>query len=147
MGPRRSEITELEWSAIASLLPNKPRGVPRVDDSRVLDGIFWCLRTGSSWSDISERYGPPTTYNRFVRWRSLTCGIACFMQYRARMTAICRWSTVHRSVSISTLPTSKGGVRRRQPPLGTSLLPDAWGAHGRPRLITMVVRNTFQNMK
>jgi transposase len=26
---------------IAPLLPNKPRGVPRVDDRRVLNGIFW----------------------------------------------------------------------------------------------------------
>ena len=39
---------------------------------RVLNGIYWRLRTGSPWADIPERYGPPTTcYNRFVRWRKL----------------------------------------------------------------------------
>lgn len=55
---------------IAPLLPNKSRGVPRVDDRRVLNGIFWRFRTGSPWADIPERYGPYTTcYNRFVRWR------------------------------------------------------------------------------
>jgi hypothetical protein len=27
------------------MLPNKLRGVPRVDDQRVLDGIFWVLRS------------------------------------------------------------------------------------------------------
>src|SRR5262245_26999085 len=27
------------------LLPNKPRGVPRVNDRRVLNGIFWVLRS------------------------------------------------------------------------------------------------------
>ena len=49
---------------------NKPRGVPRVDDRRVLNGIFWRLRTGAPWADIPERYGPYTTYvNRFNRWR------------------------------------------------------------------------------
>ena len=70
--PRRYEITDFEWSIIVPLLPNKPRGVPRVDDRRVLNGIFWRLRTGSPWADIPERYGPPTTcYNRFVRWRKL----------------------------------------------------------------------------
>jgi transposase len=26
-------------------LPNKPRGVARVDDRRVLNGIFWVLRS------------------------------------------------------------------------------------------------------
>src|SRR5688572_13707176 len=39
---------------------------------RVLNGIYWRLRTGSPWADIPERYGPATTcYNRFVRWRKL----------------------------------------------------------------------------
>lgn len=53
-----------------TLLPNKPRGVPRVDDRRVLNGIFWVLRSGAPWRDLPERYGPRTTcYNRFVRWR------------------------------------------------------------------------------
>jgi transposase len=60
----------MEWSIIQPLLPNKPRGVPRVDDRRVLNGILWRFRTGSPWAEIPERYGPSTTcYNRFVRWR------------------------------------------------------------------------------
>jgi transposase len=48
------------------MLPNKPRGVPRVNDRRVLNGIFWVLRSGAPWRDLPESYGPPTTcYNRF----------------------------------------------------------------------------------
>ena len=67
---RRFELTDFEWSVIEPLLPNKPRGVPRVDDRRVINGILWRFRTGSPWADIPERYGPHTTcYNRFVRWR------------------------------------------------------------------------------
>ena len=70
MARRRYELTDGEWSIIEPLLPNKPRGVPRVDDRRVLNGILWRFRTGSPWSEIPERYGPSTTcYNRFVRWR------------------------------------------------------------------------------
>ncbi len=66
----RYELTDFEWRVIKPLLPNKPRGVPRVDDQRVLNGIFWILRTGSPWRDLPERYGPYTTvYNRFNRWR------------------------------------------------------------------------------
>lgn len=66
----RMILTDFEWRAIQPVLPNKPRGVPRVDDRRVLNGIFWVLRSGSPWADVPERYGPPTTiYNRFVRWR------------------------------------------------------------------------------
>jgi transposase len=44
--------------------------LPRVNDRRVLNGIFWVLRSGARWADLPERYGPPTTiYNRFNRWR------------------------------------------------------------------------------
>lgn len=70
MTRRRYELTDGEWSIIEPLLPNKPRGVPRVDDRRVLNGILWRFRTGSPWAETPERYGPSTTcYNRFVRWR------------------------------------------------------------------------------
>ena len=36
----RYELSDGEWNAIRLMLPNKPRGVPRVDDRRVLNGIF-----------------------------------------------------------------------------------------------------------
>ena len=66
----RYDLTDFEWHVIEPLLPNKPRGVPRVDDRRVLNGVFWVLRSGAPWRDLPERYGPRTTcYNRFVRWR------------------------------------------------------------------------------
>ena len=45
----RYELTDFEWAAIRSFLPNKPRGVPRVNDRRVLNGIFWVLRSGAPW--------------------------------------------------------------------------------------------------
>ena len=70
MARRRYELTDREWAIIEPLLPNKPRGVARVDDRRVLNGIMWRFRSGATWAEIPERYGPPTTcYNRFVRWR------------------------------------------------------------------------------
>ncbi len=31
----RYELTDLEWSAIKTFLPNKPLGVPRVNDRAV----------------------------------------------------------------------------------------------------------------
>ncbi|GAB4480244.1 MAG: hypothetical protein OHK0018_11690 [Erythrobacter tepidarius] len=70
MTRRRYELTDGGWSIIAPLLPNKPRGVPRVDDRRLPNSILWRFRTGSPWAEISGRFGPSTTcYNRFVRWR------------------------------------------------------------------------------
>src|SRR5213596_3374535 len=66
----RYELTDNEWTTIRPMLPNKPRGVPRVNDRRVLNGIFWVLRSGAPWRDLPGSFGPYTTcYNRFVRWR------------------------------------------------------------------------------
>jgi transposase len=66
----RFDLTDFEWSVISPPLPNKPRGVARVDDRRVLNGIFWRPRTGAPWADIPQRRGPRTTrVNRFNRWR------------------------------------------------------------------------------
>jgi transposase len=63
----RYELTDYEWAAIKPFLPNKPRGVPRVNDRRVLNGIFWVLRSGAPRRDLSPEFGPYTTcYNRFV---------------------------------------------------------------------------------
>jgi len=68
-GETSAELDNIEWHAIQPLLP-KSRGIKRVDDRRVLNGILWRLRTGRSWAAIPPRYGPPTTcQTRFVRWR------------------------------------------------------------------------------
>jgi transposase len=66
----RYALSETEWNLIRPVLPNKSHGIPRVDGRRVLNGIFWVLRSGAPWRDLPDRYGPYTTcYNRFVRWR------------------------------------------------------------------------------
>jgi len=41
----------------------------RADDRKIMNAIFYVLRTGMPWRDLPERYGPYTTaYNRFNRW-------------------------------------------------------------------------------
>ena len=54
------ELTDHEWSAIKPMLPNKVRGVRRVDDRRVLNGIFWVLRSGAPWRDLPQEFDPYT---------------------------------------------------------------------------------------
>ena len=53
----RYELSDYEWTAIKPMLPSKPRGVRRVNDRRVLNGIFWVLRSGAPWRDLPETYG------------------------------------------------------------------------------------------
>lgn len=81
----RYDLSEVEWRLIEPLLPNKPRGVARVDDRRVINGIFYVLRTGSPWRDLPSRYGPHTTvYNRFNRWAKAGVWVRVFEALSAR---------------------------------------------------------------
>ena len=65
----RHDLSDGEWAIIARDAAEQAAGVARVDDRRVIDGIFYILRTGAPWRDLPERYGPRTTvYNRYNRW-------------------------------------------------------------------------------
>ena len=62
-------LSEAQFARLRPLLPNKPRGVARVDDRRVISGVIHVIRNGCRWRDAPAVYGPhKTLYNRFVRW-------------------------------------------------------------------------------
>ncbi|MFF7892555.1 transposase [Streptomyces sp. NPDC007907] len=65
----RHELTDQEWELLAPLIPRVSTGRPRVEDRRVINGMVYKIRTGISWRDLPERYGPwKTVYTRFVRY-------------------------------------------------------------------------------
>jgi transposase len=55
---RRYEPADHQSAAVKPILHNKPRGVPRVNDRRVLDGIFGVPRSGAPWRDLPDAFGP-----------------------------------------------------------------------------------------
>src|SRR5512141_3524146 len=64
----RFDLSDEEWALLEPLLP-KSRKSARVDDRKIVNAIFYVLRTGMPWRDLPARYGPYTTaYNRFNRW-------------------------------------------------------------------------------
>jgi transposase len=84
----RFDLSDAEWGIVAPLLPGaegKANGRPRLDDRKVLNGIFFVLRTGTPWRDLPERYGPYTTvYNRFNRWAKRGVWVRIFEALAAR---------------------------------------------------------------
>src|SRR5476649_381372 len=64
----RFDLSDDDWALLEPLLP-KSRKSARVDDRKIVNAIFYVLRTGMPWRDLPARYGPYTTaYNRFNRW-------------------------------------------------------------------------------
>lgn len=62
-------LPDAQFARLQPLLPNKVRGVPRVDDCKVISGIVHVIRSGLMWRDAPACYGPHKTLrNRFVRW-------------------------------------------------------------------------------
>ncbi|MCS3627362.1 transposase [Salinibacter ruber] len=67
---RRYELTDEQFERIEDALPGVDgRGRPYEDHRKVVNGIFWVLRSGAPWRDLPERYGSWwATYDRFRRW-------------------------------------------------------------------------------
>ena len=64
----RFDLSDKEWALLGPLMP-RSRQSARADDRKVMNAIFYVLRTGMPWRDLPDRYGPYTTaYNRFNRW-------------------------------------------------------------------------------
>ena len=67
-----SDLSDREWGILAPLLPlPKAGGRPRtVRLRRILDGIFYVLRSGCQWRMLPRTYGPwSTVYGYFRAWR------------------------------------------------------------------------------
>ena len=70
---RRYEVTDEEWERIKLYIPKEQtdssRERPSKNSGTMLNGIFWILRSRTSWRDLPERYGPwQTVYKRFAKW-------------------------------------------------------------------------------
>jgi transposase len=63
-------LTDEEWERVEPLIPHKPpAGRPYHDHRRVLGGILWVWRTGSSWREMPEEFGKwETAYRRYGLW-------------------------------------------------------------------------------
>ena len=75
-----SSLTEPLWDQFATLLPIRPEFDPahplgchrrRVDDRKVLNGIFFVLRTGCQWKalDTTSICSGSTAHARFQEWQ------------------------------------------------------------------------------
>ena len=77
-------LSVAQMRRIEPLFP-RSRGLPRVDDRRVISGIVYVIRHGLQWKDAPVGYGPSKTlYNRFIRWSRLGVFARIFAALAAR---------------------------------------------------------------
>ena len=82
-------LSDAQFARLQPLLPNKTRGVPRVDDRKVISGIIHVIRYGLMWRDAPACYGPhKTLYNRFIRWSKAGVFERIFQALASQSTAI-----------------------------------------------------------
>ena len=63
----------------------RSRGLPRVDDRRVISGIVYVIRHCLQWKDAPRVCGPyKTPHNRFIRWSRLGVFAHIFSALAAR---------------------------------------------------------------
>src|SRR4249920_1729887 len=119
----RFDLSDEEWTILEPLIPGARRS-RRVDDRRIMNGIFFVLRTGIPWRDLPERYGPYTTaYNRFNRWsrRGVWKRIFDALAAKSRDSLYLIDSTIvkaHRAAS-----GAKGGSKIRRSALAGAVAP------------------------
>lgn len=109
------------WRQIQPLLPSyvrSPRGGrPRADVRRVMDGIFYVLRTGCQWKALPREYGSGSTVHRYFQewtqrgvfgkaWRRM------LVRYGRRRGIGWNWQSVDGSMTKAPL----GGEKNRQKP-------------------------------
>ena len=84
----RNQLTDDEWELIQDVFPPPAKtGRPPADRRKVLDGIFWVLRTGAPWRDAPEEFGPwNTLWDLFDKWN--TSGIFDEILRRLRAASV-----------------------------------------------------------
>lgn len=106
------------WFQIEPLLPkyrsSSRGGRPRVDRRKVMEGIFYVLRTGCQWKALPQEYGSGSTVHRYFQewtergvfrraWRAM------LKRYDRRLGIGWNWQSVDGSMTKSPL----GGEKNR----------------------------------
>jgi Transposase and inactivated derivatives len=65
-----TDLTEKQWEIIKKLLPKQKTGRKPIDRRRIINAIFYLVRTGCQWRNLPREFPKwKTVYTVFRRWR------------------------------------------------------------------------------
>ena len=71
----RGLMTDDEWAYFEPFLIRRCGRPPR-NHRRVLDAVFWLMRTGAPWRDLPEEFGNwNSIFRQFRRWVTAASGM------------------------------------------------------------------------
>ena len=63
-------FTDEQWQQIEKYLPNRKTGRPYKNLRATVNGIYWIIKTGSTWRSLPPCFGKwQEVYQCFARWR------------------------------------------------------------------------------
>jgi putative transposase len=67
----RTDLTEKQWQIIQKLLPQHKKGRKPIDRRKIINALFYLLRTGCQWRNLPKCFPKwKTVYTVFWRWRN-----------------------------------------------------------------------------
>ncbi len=115
----RLECPEALWEILQALIPTKnpsrKGGRPFADPRKIVDGIFYVLRTGICWNDMPRAYASSSTCHRyFQEWQEQGVFQAAWAECLARYDEELGidWSKLN--IDSSQVKAPLGGEKNRQ---------------------------------
>ncbi|RWJ96301.1 MAG: transposase [Mesorhizobium sp.] len=133
------ELSDFEWSVIQPHLPNKVRGLARVDGRKVLNSILWRFPIRSLRADVPDRYRP-------VRHATVS-GLAqadIVTKKIRQLTAATRARNFLSLSAVLSLASAAAGTCGTPPPSSTGRPPELLDRHG--EIIDRQVVASFQRI-
>ncbi|MFE9137722.1 IS5 family transposase [Streptomyces sp. NPDC007355] len=135
----RGDLSDDQWAVLEPRCRSRCGGGRRWARRKLLDGIWWRVRTGAPWRDLPSEYGPwQTVYGLFRRWQrdGTWPELLTRLQARADADGLIAWevnvdSTICRAHQHAAGARRDGRSRRnRRAEPAPSPRITAWAGHG-----------------
>src|SRR5262245_4531389 len=121
--PYRSDVSDVQWDYLQSLLPKGARtGRPRANEREILNGILYVLKTGCQWEGLPHDIAasPKTCHRRLLEYqrRRVWQKIVQVLLQEANRRGYLNFTNAYHDASV--IKSKKGPRRKSATPANTA---------------------------